>query len=249
MTTYQDVVQANLAALAFACTEASGDLVPYIGAGNFVATGVSDYRQPGPIGTDFAVNLHVGAKFTYTFSQGLVPPVTTEVWVKLSTVTPASNTRIWSTGTDTANGIEFYVTTTGHLHLTGPGQFDQDIGLVWPDTNWHLLQLASVTNGAVRSVGFDGVVRYQANPGTANAESPHIWTLGGSAGVTETSPTEFAWPAFYLYAMDAANMAATFVAITDPAGALGGTVTGGSSAPGGNSAILAEILAAVKKTY
>jgi hypothetical protein len=243
------VVQANAAALAFAFTEASGDFAPYIGGGNLVVTPTVDYRQTGPAGTDFATNLHVGSKLTYTFAAILQPPVTTEMWVKVSSITPAANLRLFSTGNDTANGVEIYLTTAGHIRLAGPGQFDIDTGLLWPDTSWHLLQLASNTNQTLRTIGIDGIVRYQASPGTSNAPSPNVLTLGGSSGVTETQATLFAWPALYLYEMSPSNMRATFIAITNPAAALGGTVSGGGATSGSTLDLLNQILAAVRKTF
>ncbi len=250
MTTYQDVVAANLAALAFAFTEAAGNFAPYIGAGNLVVTPTVDYRQGGPTGaSSYGVNVRVGAKLTYTYAQVFFPPATTEVWVKLSTVTPAANLRLWSTGDDTANGVEFYVTPTSHLHLTGPGRYDVDTGITWPDTNWHLLQFASSQGNTLQTIGFDGVVRYQSSPGTPNAPSPNTLTLGGSSGVVETTATLFAWPAVYLYAMNPAQMASSFIAATNPTAALSGTLSGGGVAPGAVSDQLATLLKYVSATY
>jgi hypothetical protein len=249
VTTYQDVIAANQAALAFAFVEAAGDFAPYIGAGHFVVTPVVTHQVAGPAGTDFGVNVLVGGKITYTFAATFFPPITTEVWVKLSSITPAANLRIFSTGNDSANGVELYLNPTSHLHLTAPGAYDVDTGIVWPDTNWHLLQLASGISAGLETVALDGIIHYNHNPGTANAPVPNVLTLGGSSITAETQATEFAWPAVYLYAMTPANMAATFAALSNPAAALAGTVTGGAATPASSLAILNQILAAVRKVY
>lgn len=249
MTTYQDVVAANQSVLAYSLTEAAGNFAPFIGAGALVAQAPITYRQAGPAGSDFAIQIGVGGKATYTFAVQPTPPFTTEVWVKMTNLAPAANLRIWSTGNDTANGVEFYMTPTAHLHLTGPGVFDIDTGIVWPDLNWHLLHLASSLASAIRTVALDGIVRYQANPGVATLPTPDVVTFGGSSGVNETQATSFAWPAFYLYAMSPANMASTFQAIASPAGALAGTVSGGAATPTATATLLQQILDSVRKIY
>jgi hypothetical protein len=76
-----------------------------------------------------------------------------------------------------------------------------------------------------------------------------VLTYAGHSGAGAATVLSFAWPALYLYAMDAGELASTFVALTDPQAALATTLTRGGNAPGSTSALLAEILAAVKKTY
>lgn len=249
MTTYQDVITANKASLAYALTEAAGNFAPYIGAGALVATAVIDYQQVGPAGTDFGINFHAAAKATYTFAATLSPPTTFELWVKMSTVTPANHV-LWSTGTPGTNGLDMYMTNTGHLHVSGGGSWDIDTGYVWPDLNWHLLQFIS-TRGSqdVDTVAIDGVIRWQTPVPVGLAPTPNVLTIGGGPAAGAVVPFLVAWPALYLYPLNPGELAATDTAITDPAGALGQTLTGGGSVSGSDRDLLLQILAAVHKTW
>lgn len=250
MSVYQDVVAANLALAAWALTEASGlAFVPYIGGSNLVGSGAFDYQQAGPAGTDFGLRSHVGAKTTLTFVTVVNPPVTTECWIKVSNITPAATCYLIKTGNNGVNGIGFYLATNGHLHLELGGVQDIDTLITWPDTNWHLLQLASSQLGQIETVGFDGVVRYRSGTSTPTAPTPNTLTFTGSSANTATQLVTIAWPAFYAYEMSPANMAATYLALTNPTAALVSTVTGGGAQAGAPSDALSKILSYVSRTY
>lgn len=245
MSVYQDVIVAARALAAWALTEAAGAaFVPFIGGSNLVGTGAFNYRQAGPAGTDFGLGLQVGSKLTLTFAAVVQPPVTTELWVKMSTVTPATLTFPYYFGASSGNGSGVYIATNGHVHLLYGGRVDTDTGLIWPDTNWHLLQVAANSGGNTTTIAIDGVVRWRASPIVPNAPVPNVMTIGGDSANTTPTALQVAWPAFYAYEMSPGNMASTYQAVTNPAAALPGTVSGGGAAPGAPVDLLTQILKA-----
>lgn len=250
MTTYQDVVTASLPLAAWALTEAGGiDFAPYISAQHLTGSGVFDYRQIGPAGTDFSLNFRVGAKAGFTFTLTVVPPFTTEGWFKFVALPLASNSFLFYQGAQASNGVGLYVKTDGHIHLLQGGIRDTDTGVIWPDTNWHLVELISAGDGTTRGLAFDGVIRYRASQGGGNTPAPNQLNYCGDSAGGAAVATRVAWPAIYAYEMSAANVASIFGGVTNPSGALGGTVSGGGGVSGSNSALLNLILQSVRKTY
>lgn len=250
MSTYQDVITSAKALAAWALTESSGTtFAPYISGSNLVGSGTFSYRVTGPFTGAFGLHLNVGAKVTLTFLAVVNPPVTVEGWFRLPTNPPTSLTQLWSTGTSASNGDGMYVATNGHIHNLRGGRADTDTLLVWPDTNWHLVQYAANANGALSSIALDGVVRWRAQPAQPNAPSPNILTYGGDQAAGAATALELAMPAFYAYELDPGQLAASFTAATNPDGAIGATITGGGIALASNALDLSAILAAVRHTY
>lgn len=249
MSTYQDVVTANQALGAWALTESSGtSFAPYIGGTSLVGSAPLTYRNTGPIGTDFAVGLGVGAKLQLPFATTLFPPVTDEAWFKLASLTVATYQILMRIGTTGSNGTGFYIaTSTLHVHFTSPGSTpnDFDTGFVWPDTNWHLVDWVAEPT-LINRLYIDGKAVWSVNLNNSSAPSPN--ELGyGCDGSSDTSKNalQVAWPAFYPLALSALNISATYEAKTDPGGALANTVGANQT----NQSLLNQILAAVQKTF
>lgn len=250
MTTYQDVISAQVALAAWAFSEAGGtDFAPYISAQHLTGSGTFAYRQVGPFSPYFSLHVNVGAKVGFTFLQTVNPPFTTEVWFKLPSATPASNTFVFYQGAQASNGVGLYVKTDGHFHILQGGVRDTDTGVLVPDANWHLVELISEADGATRSLALDGVIRYRAAQGGGNTPSPNQLNYCGDSAGGAAVATDIALPAIYAYAMSAANVASNYIAQTNPAAALGGTVSQGGAASGSFSDILNQILHAVQKTF
>jgi hypothetical protein len=250
VSTYQDVVSADNALAAWALTEASGlAFVPYIGGSNLVGSGTFTYQQTGPFAASFGLQFAVGAKATLTFATVVNPPVTVEAWVKLSSATPSSPQFLWGTGNGAANGVQPYVSTAGHIRIQLGGVQDTDTGVIWPDTNWHLVEVASSSSLNVLTLMLDGVVRWRQQLGTAGAPSPNTLTFFGHSGAGSGIVATLAMPAFYAYEYTAAQAAATFLAATNPNAALGATLSGGGINQALAQTTLDLILASVRKTY
>lgn len=243
MSTYQDVVQANHAAAAWALTEAAGTtFVPYIGGSNLVGAGGFAYRQTGPFAAAYGLHLNAAAKLTLTFVTVVQPPVTWDCWFKLASATPALLLVLMYAGASATNGSGIYVATNGHIHVLHGTIVDVDTGLLWPDTNWHLLQRIASADGRTVGVAIDGVIRYRAFLAAPIAPTPNTLVFGGDSAAGASVALDVAMPAFYPFELGAGEVAATFQGATDPNGALGNTLTGAG-------AQLQTILNYVSRTY
>jgi hypothetical protein len=243
MSTYQDVVLANQALAAWALTEPSGTtFVPYIGGSNLIGTNTFDYQQTGPFAASFGLRGHVGAKLALAFVTVVNPPVTRECWFRLPSATPTNLQILFYTGNAGANGSGVYVATNGHIHVLHAGVTDVDTLLLWPDTNWHLIQLAANANGVTETLAIDGAVRWRATPATANAPAPNTLFFMADSSTTTNNLITVAMPAFYPTELSSQQLAASFLASTNPDAAMGVTLSGGGD-------LLAAILACVRKTF
>ena len=216
--------------------------MPYIGGSNLIGTGAFDYQQSGPFAASFGLRGHVAAKLTLTFVTVVNPPVTRECWFRLPSATPTNLQILFYTGNANTNGSGLYVATNGHIHVLHAGTADVDTALLWPDTAWHLIQLAANPNGVTETLAIDGVVRWRATPATANAPSPNALIFMADSSTTTNNLVTVAMPAFYPYELSPPQLASTFLASTNPDAALGLTLSGGSD-------LLAQILASVRRTY
>jgi hypothetical protein len=250
VATYQDVVAANSALAAWSFTEASGlTFGPYIGGSNLVGTGAFDYQQAGPFAASFGLRAHVGARASLVFVAQVVPPFTTEAWFKLASATPATLQILFYFGNTASNGSGLYVNTAGHIVVHGGGRFGLDTGILWPDTNWHQVQMIADQSGVFIGLGLDGLIRWRNGVPAPNSPSPNTLFFFGDSTITSPALCSVAMAALYAYSMSPGNLASSFLAATDPTAALAGTLTSGGSSSSAPSAILAEILASVKKTY
>lgn len=243
MSTYQDVVRAQLAVGAWAFTEAAGlNFAPYIGGTTLVGAGTFAYQQAGPFAASFGLQINVGAKVTLTFVATVVLPVTFEAWFKLATP-PAAAEFLFYNGNAALNGNGIYVATVNsHLHYFNGGGADIDLGVTWPaGGGWHLLQAAQDVN-AVFTLAIDGVVAFRGWVPPPTAPAPNVLTIGGSSTTTSAVILQVAMAAFYILALTPPQLAANYLASTNPDLALG---AGGSSV----NAVLQQILQSVRKVY
>lgn len=250
MATYQDVIAADNALAAWAFTEASGlDFAPYISAQHLTGRGTFLYRQAGPFAAAFGLHFNVGADASFTFGLQINPPFSVEAWVRVVANPPAASAVIHYSGNSASNGSGVYIASaTSHLHLLLGGHADNDLGIIWPDTNWHLYQVAGAPDGSTETIGLDGVVRLRKPFSGAIAPSPDNMDFGGSNNQTAVTPIELAYPALYAYELSPAQMANHYLAATNPDAAIGNTLSGGAGLSGSNSDLLNKILAAVQKT-
>jgi hypothetical protein len=227
MSTYQDVVQAKLAVAAWSFAEAAGlAFAPYIGGSGLVGAGTFAYQQAGPFAASFGLRINVGAKLTLTFVQTVVLPITFEAWFKLA-VPPAAAEFLFYNGNAGANGNGIYVATVNsHLHyFAGGGVVDTDLGVTWPNGNWHLLDVGQDVNG-VMTLSIDGVTAYRGFVTAPIAPAPNVLTIGGSSTTTSAVQLHVAMAAYYISALTPQQAASNFLASTDPNSALliGGTL-------------------------
>lgn len=234
--TYQQQKAADAALAAWALVESSGTtFAPYIGGQSLALTGVADYQQTGPFPTSFGLNLHVGAKLGLTFIRTVLPPFSTECWLKLSNIAPASTQILFYYGNNTLNGSGLYLATNGHVHFLSGGVQDIDTGFVWPDLNWHMLDLTSDSNTGPETIYFDGAVVWRNTITNPLAPSPNTVFFGGDSGVTANQQVTYAMPTLYPYSLSPALVRQEFgTALSSGAG--GGT--GGSASLGSSDAIM-----------
>lgn len=248
-TTYQDVVRADSPLGSWALTEAAGlTFAPWISASNLVGTGTFLYRQAGPFPASFGLHLGAATQIHVVFLTTVQPPFTSQVWIKLDANPPASNGYLIKSGAS-PNGAGFYVKTDGHVHWEAGGVQDVDTGFSWPDLNWHLVTwVAEATT--VQSIYLDGAIVWRSTITAPAAPSPNVEAFAseGSGGTVNLLST-IAYPTLYPYALSPAQVAATFLAATDPATALGGTINAGGATAGGSLDLLNQILAAVRRTF
>lgn len=249
MPTYQDVIVAEAPAGAWALTESSGlAFVPYIGGVSLAGSGTFSYRTTSP--TDpfgFALHLNVGAKVSLAFTATVAAPDTWECWYKFSLPLSADQYLFYN-GHAGVNGNGFYIRhTDNHVIYIQGASVQTDTGVIWPDSNWHLIQAGAPSTSQVY-LAFDGAIRYQQPSGNPAAPSPNTLYIGGESGTSAAVAFDISWPAFYAYALSPGEIAADYAAQSDPSGAIGATVTGGLGA-GSSSDVLARILAAVQRTF
>jgi hypothetical protein len=248
MSTYQDVVKANLAIAAWSLTEASGTtFAPYIGGSNLIGQAPLTYRAPGPVAAGFSLGLGVGSFLHLPFVATLYPPVTDECWFKLASLTVTTYQLLFRLGVTGSNGTGWYVDTSRVLHWTSPGSTPNDVntGFVWPDTAWHLCDWVAEAP-LINTFYFDGIPVARVNLNTSSSPSPN--TIGyGADGVTDNvkNALNVAWPAFYTIALSPTAIYANWLAASDPDAALNLTNTGAVNA----SSLLQLIYAAVHKLY
>lgn len=248
-TTYQDVVRANSPLGSWALTEAGGFVfVPWISASQLVGSGTFLYRQAGPFASAFGLHLAAATQIHVLFLTTVQPPFTSQLWVKLDVNPPAANGYLLKSGAST-NGAGFYVKTDGHVHWEAGGVQDIDTGTVWPDLNWHLVTWCAEST-TVQSLYLDGAIVWRTTVSAPAAPAPNVegFASEGSGGTVNIVGT-IAYPTLYPYALTPSQVAATFLAASDPATALGGTLNAGGAGPGGSLDLLNQILAAVRKTF
>lgn len=248
--TYQDVVRANGGVISWALVEAAGtDFAPWLDTTHLIGAGGHTYQQAGPFPTAFSLGFAIGASLQWPIGNLLFPPVTTEVWIKLSALAPVPYQLMIRAGATAVSGSGIYLDTLNHLHWTGFGAADIDTGFVWPDTNWHLLQWASGPGNAL-VLYFDGGTIFTGQSGTPSPAAPN--TMGflcdGSADNAHVAGF-VSYPTLYLRMLSATEAFATFLAATDPTSAMAYTGTGGGQLGTVNAAVLEQILAAVRKTW
>lgn len=248
MSTYQDVVLANGAVLAWALTESAGtDFVPYIGGTHLTgAGGGMSYRQTGPFAGAFGLQVIAGDSLRYPFSQAVFPPFTTEVWTNFSTLTPASSQLIFYAGNQAANGSGLYLSTTGHLHWYAGGVFDVDLG-AYGHTGWNLVQVASPDNTHAQ-IFINGIQTNSVTTAASTAPTPNGqgW-MSDDSSYNSVETCLLSYPAVYAKAFTANQAYASFVASTNPDLALQYILAGvGGTLP---ITLLNDILNSVRKIY
>lgn len=251
MTTYQDVVRANSPLAGWALSEASGtDFVPWIGSLHATASGVLDYQQPGPFASALAVQLHVGATWRAVWPFQPTPIVWHECWFKFPNP-PSAQSALIETGNNSNTGFSVYVTTTSHIRYVELGKTDYDTGILWPDSNWHLLQVGNLDSSqAYVGVMLDGQLVWQQKTAGANSISPAtVGFLTPGSGAAASIQGLIAYPALYATPISWLNLQATFTAATDPATALDFTLSGNLGGGSTTLSLLNQILSSVRKTY
>jgi hypothetical protein len=250
VVTYQDVVAANGALAAWAFTEAAGlAFAPYIGGSGLVGTGTFAYQQAGPFAASFGLQINTLSKTDLTFVATVQPPITTELWVKLASATPATRQHLYYVGNPGANGTGVDVATTGEIRFLQGGRADNALGIFWPDTLWHLVQLASAADGVTITLAIDGIVRVRRTVTISNAPAPnHLYFSGDSAAGNVVGET-IAMGAFYPYELTPTQLRSSFIAASTPGAALATTLAGAGTVLADAATILDEILAAVRKTF
>ncbi len=248
--TYQDVVRANGAIGSWALTEAAGtDFVPWLGGTHLTGAGAHTYQQAGPFATAFSLGFAIGSRLVLPLASVLFPPVTNEVWIKLSALAPVPYQLMLRSGTTAVSGSGLYLDTLNHLHWTGFGAVDIDTGFIWPNTNFHLLQWASGPNNYL-VIYFDGSQIFTTQTATPSAPTPN--TLGYLCDSTADNSHVagfVSYPTIYLRVLSASEAFATFLAATDPTAAMAYTVTGGGQLGAANAAELQLIFDLLHRTF
>lgn len=245
VTTYQDVVQANLPTAAWALTEASGtDYIPYYGNGHLLSSGTLDYRQTGPFGSYYGLHLRVAATLRTTGITFMQAPTTVEFWAKLDAVPPGSTTLLWFWGSSGGTGTGIYVDNANHIFFYGPPAAAVDTGLLWT-AGWHLVQSGNPGASGGTSIALDGAIRWSHFvSGTGNGSPDNMYFGSSGSGGAATALT-VSMPAIYNSALTASLAKSTFLASTDPAAAMAYTITNGAT----QNDLLNQILASVRKSY
>jgi hypothetical protein len=164
--------------------------------------------------------VQAGDSLRFQFSALLFPPLTTEAWIRISSTSLTTSHILFYQGNNASNGAGLYLATNRHLHLLRGGSGDTDTGYVWPDTNWHMVDL--VSNSAVSATVYvDGLSVGSFAIAAPLTPSPNGqgWLCDDSA-FTCTLQSDISYPTFYFGSLDANRIYANFLAATDPDQAL-----------------------------
>lgn len=245
MSTYQDVVGANLPQVAWALVEASGnDHAPYVGQVHLTSSGTRLYQQAGPFANSLSIHFGGNGGLAATNPTVFNPPLTLEAWFKADAVTTGASRMLFYYGNNGANGFGAYIASgTPFVTLLHGGVAFGATTLQWPDTNWHLLQLVQNTT-TEQLVYLDGVLQVHNTMGAYAAPSTNLLFL------QDATPTNFfagniAMPAVYPWALSGSQAYASYLGSTNPNAALGLTLSQGVNTGQGTNALLNAILDAV----
>lgn len=247
--TYQDVVRANGALGSWAFPEAAGlTFAPWLGGLSLVGSGgIFLYQQAGPFAGSFAVGLPVGGKLDAALSAPLMLPWTFEAWVNVPALPGANQLLLYYNGNAGANGLGFGVhSVSGKLEFYYPAVGDLFTQTVLTTGAWHLIQVSFPS--ASPTVYLDGQPVWTGALGNTAANPVDLY-FGGNSGSGATAAFLLAYPAIYGYALSPSEAYASFLASTDPDSAIAYTSRGTPAASLSDSALLAEIYAAVHKTW
>lgn len=254
MSTYQDVVNASLPLDAWALVEASGtDFAPYTGALHLTGAGVTAYQQAGPFAAALSIHLANGCLFNSTPFSGAFF-WTMEAWFNPdSTTRPGNAILLYDGSNSAANGWGLYIPTGSNLlrvFYASPAN-DVSTGVSIPASAWSLLQIGNLSGSQGEiSVALNGQIIAKVVD-TASLTQP---SAGFGFGRAASSPAanysgSISMPAIYNNQQTPLSWYSRFQAATDPNTAILNTLTGPAANGVADSATLAAILAAVRRTF
>lgn len=246
MSTYQDVVAANLARYAWALTEAAGtDFPPYIGAAHLTGSGTLLYQQSGPFATSLALHLATNARLVTPAGVVASQPTTLETWLSIDTYPPSAAVAAFYWGNSGANGVGVLIQTNGNIGYYVPPNAVIDTGVPF-GSGWHLIQLGNLApTGSQVAIARDGIIVWQATSAAQVAANPNQVAFGSTPVANAGAALKLAFPAIYNQAITPQLALSSYLASTDPDSAMGYTL----GAAANNLDILNQILASVRKTY
>lgn len=250
MTTYQNVVAANLPFAAWSFTEAAGvDFAPYNGFLHLTGSAATFlYQQAGPFATSFGLHIPSGTWIDHPLAGTLGLSNWWECWYKFDAYPPPIATYLFYNGNAALNGNGVYVATNGHLHFQSNAQ-DVDTG-VEIGAGWHLVQTGqSPAQSNSIMMLLDGRLIFQQVPAANAAAAPATFTISNDSRHAAISPLSIAMAARYTSDRTLGQLSATFLAKTDPQAALGLAVTGGAGLATADNALLLDIQGGLFATF